>query len=201
MPGVVDYPVEIVQSGLESDGLRVAIDKMWSTQPEGMVLEQEPEQGTTVYAGDTVTLTVSGGVDIPIPLEVNLANLIMLESAELRQETFRPGEAIAVTLRWRALRSIDAPYVVFIHLIAPNGNMVAQQDMEPLNPTTSWTPGAASVDPRQITIPAGQPAGSYQLRVGMYPQGQASYRLPVVDAGSTTVEADSILITEIEIKP
>jgi serine/threonine-protein kinase len=201
MPGVVDYPVEIVQSGLESDGLRVAIDKMWSTQPEGMVLEQEPEQGTTVYAGDTVTLTVSGGVDIPIPLEVNLANLIILESAELRQETFRPGEAIAVTLRWRALRSIDAPYVVFIHLISPNGNMVAQQDMEPMNPTTSWTPGAASVDPHQVTIPAGQPAGSYQLRVGMYPQGQASYRLPVVDAGSTTVEADSILITEIEIKP
>ncbi|MEE8391723.1 MAG: Stk1 family PASTA domain-containing Ser/Thr kinase, partial [Anaerolineae bacterium] len=58
MPGVVDYPVEIVQSGLESDGLRVAIDKVWSTQPEGMVLEQEPEQGTTVYAGDAATLTV-----------------------------------------------------------------------------------------------------------------------------------------------
>jgi serine/threonine protein kinase len=201
MPGVVDYPVDLVQDGLESDGLRVAIDRVWSAQPEGMVLKQEPEQGTAVYAGDTVTLTVSGGVDIPIPLEVNLAHLITLESAELRQETFPPGGVIAVTLRWRAQRSIDAPYVVFVHLIGPDGNLVAQQDIEPLTPTTAWTPGVESVDPHQVTIPRGQPTGLYQLRAGMYPQGQPHYRLPVVDEGLTTAESDSILIAEIEVKP
>lgn len=201
MPGVVDYPLEIVQNGLESDGLQVVTEEVWSTQPEGMVLEQEPEQGTTVYAGDAITLTVSGGVDIPIPLEVNLAHLIMLEDAELRQETFRPGGVIAVTLRWRALRSMDTPYVVFIHLIDANGQLVAQQDMEPMNPTTSWVPGAESIaDPHQVEIPASQSPGLYQLRIGMYPQGQPSYRLPVVDEGLTTAESDSILITEIEIK-
>jgi serine/threonine-protein kinase len=201
MPGVVDYPVDLVQDGLESDGLRVAIDRVWSAQPEGMVLKQEPEQGTAVYAGDTVTLTVSGGVDIPIPLEVNLAHLVTLQSAELRQETFPPGGVIAVTLRWRALRSIDAPYVVFVHLIGPSGNLVAQQDKEPLTPTTAWTPGVESVDPHQVTIPRGQPTGLYQLRAGMYPQGQPHYRLPVVDEGLTTAESDSILIAEIEVEP
>ena len=201
MPFLLDYPVEIVQNGLESDGLEVRIEEAWSTRPEGMVLAQEPESGTTIHAGDTVTLTVSGGVDIPIPLEVNLANLFVLESAELRQETFRPGNVIAVTLHWHSLRSVSTPYVVFIHLIAPNGNLVAQQDVEPISSTTTWVPGVETVDPHQITIPTGQPAGLYQLRAGMYPQGQPGYRLPVVDAGLTTVDSDSILIAEIEIEP
>jgi serine/threonine-protein kinase len=201
MPLVVGYPVELVQHGLESDGLRVALEEVWSTQPDGMVVTQEPERGTKVNVGDTVTLTVSGGVSVPIPLEVNLADLVVLGSAELRQETFQPGGVIAVTLRWRALRSTDTHYVVFVHLIGPDGRLVAQQDVEPLNPTTAWVPGVEVVDPHQVTLPAGQPSGRYQLRTGMYPQGQPGYRLPVVDAGHTTVEANSILIAEIKVQP
>ncbi len=200
MPEVVNYPLELVRDGLESDGLSIVIDQVWSTQTKGMVLEQRPEPGATVNAGDTVTLTVSGGAEIPIPLEVNLANLIVLESAELRQEKYRPGDVIAVTLRWRARQSIDTPFVVFVHLIGPDGRLAAQQDIEPINPTTSWEPGAGSIaSPHQVTIAGGQPAGTYQLRVGMYPQGQPGYRLPVVDSGHTTVESDSILVAEIEI--
>ena len=201
MPGVVDYLVEIVQDGLESDGLRVQIEEVWSEEPKGMVLAQEPGRGATIYAGDTVTLTVSGGVDVPIPLEANLADMVMLDRAELRQETFQPGEVIAVTLRWRVLRATDAPYVVFVHLMGPDGRLVAQQDVEPIRPTTAWAPGMEVVDPHQVTIPAGQPAGRYQLRTGMYPQGQPGSRLPVVDAGLTTAESDSVLIAEIEVQP
>jgi serine/threonine protein kinase len=201
MPGVVDYPVEIVQDGLESDGLRVQIEEVWSEEPKGMVLAQEPGHGATIYAGDTVTLTVSGGVDVPIPLEANLADMVMLDRAELRQEMFQPGEVIAVTLRWRVLRATDAPYVVFVHLMGPDGRLVAQQDVEPIRPTTAWAPGMEVVDPHQVTIPARQPAGRYQLRTGMYPQGQPGSRLPVVDAGLTTAESDSVLIAEIEVQP
>jgi len=201
MPGVVGYPVGIVQNGLESDGLHVVIEEVWSAQPEGMVMAQEPERGTMAYAGDTVTLTISGGVEIPIPLEVNLAGLIVLESAELRQEAFQPGEVIAVTLRWRALRSINTHYVVFVHLIGPDGRLVAQQDEEPISPTTAWVTGVEVASPHQVGVPADRPAGQYQLRTGMYPQSQPGSRLPVADAGLTTVELDSILIAEIEIRP
>jgi serine/threonine protein kinase len=200
LPGVVGYPMEMAQNGLESDGLHVVVEKVWSTQPEGMVVAQEPERGKTIYAGDTVTLTVSGGVDIPILLQVNLADLIVLESAELRQETFQPGGVIAVTLRWHALRSTDTHYVVFVHLIGPDGHLVAQEDTEPISPTTSWVTGVGVPDPHQVSIPADQPAGQYQLRTGMYAQGQPGFRLPVVDAGLTTVESDSILIAEIEVR-
>jgi hypothetical protein len=200
MPAVLGYPVEIVQNGLESDGLRVEIDEVWNTQPEGMVVAQDPERGATIYAGDTVTLTVSGGVDVPIPLEVGLADLIVLEDARLRQETFQPGGVIAVTLRWRALRSINTDYVVFVHLIDPDGRLVAQHDREPSTPTTEWVPGVDVTDVYHVPIPDAQPAGRYQLRTGMYPQGQPGSRLPVVDMGLTTAELDSILVAEIEIR-
>jgi len=202
MPGVVDYPLDMVQDGLESDGLRVNVEEVWSPETEGKIIAQEPEPGTTIHVGDTVTLTVSGGVDINISLKVNLDNQVMLESAELRQETFPPGGVIAVTLRWRALRYIDTHYVVFVHLVDdPQAPALAQQDTEPFTPTTTWVPGVEIVDPHQVAIPPGLPAGQYQLRVGMYPQGQSSYQLPVVDAGLTTVESGRVLVAEIEIKP
>ncbi|HET89167.1 MAG TPA: Stk1 family PASTA domain-containing Ser/Thr kinase [Chloroflexi bacterium] len=199
MPRIEGYPVDMVRKGLESDGLQVTIHEVWSTEEAGKVLAQAPEPGTLVYAGDAVTLTVSGGVDIPIPLQVNLANLIVLKDAELRQNSFRPGGVTAVTLHWHAARSINTHYVVFLHLIDANGNLVAQQDVEPITPTTDWIPGVEITDPHQITIPADQPTGWYQLRVGMYPQGQPEYRLPIVDVGATTQDSGSILITEIEV--
>ncbi len=202
MQDVMGLSLDVVQSGLESDGLQVNVGEMWSTEPEGMVMAQEPEPGTKLYVGDTVTLTVSGGVNASIPLEANLANLVVLKSAELRQETFQPGGVIIVTLRWQALRSIDTHYVVFVHLVEdPHAPAVAQQDVEPFTPTTEWMPGVEMVDPHQISIPADLPAGWYQLRVGMYPQGEPGYQLPVVDPGLTTVESGRILIAEIEIQP
>ena len=201
MPGVTNYPVDMVQNGLESDGLRVVIERVWSPETEGMVLAQQPEQNTTIHTGDTVTLTVSGGVNIPIPLEVNLADQIALQSAELRQETFRPGSLVAVALHWHALRHVDTNYVVFVHLIGPDGHLVAQQDKAPISPTSEWVPGVASIAPHQVTIPVGQPAGLYQLRTGMYPEGKPGQRLQVVDTGQTTAESNSILIAEIKVNP
>jgi hypothetical protein len=200
LPGVVGYPLEMVQNGLESDGVRVVVEEVWSPQLEGMVVTQEPERGVTLHAGDTVTLTVSGGVDVPIPLDVNLANLIVLEAANLRQGIFQPGDVIALTLRWHAVRSTDTHYAVFVHLMDPDGNLVAQQDAEPISPTTEWMASVGVMTPHQVVIPVDSPAGRYQLRAGMYPQGQPGSRLLVVDAGVTTVESDSVLVAEVEIQ-
>jgi hypothetical protein len=86
-------------------------------------------------------------------------------------------------------------------LIGPDGNLVAQQDKAPINPTSEWVPGVASIAPHQVTIPADQPPGLYQLRTGLYPEGQPGQRLEVVDAGQTTAESNSILVAEIKVSP
>ncbi|MGC9349536.1 MAG: Stk1 family PASTA domain-containing Ser/Thr kinase, partial [Anaerolineae bacterium] len=78
LPDVIGYDLETVQPGLESDGLIVEVSEVRSTQPQGTVLEQTPSPTAEVRAGDTITLTVSGGSDVPIPLEANLNDQVVL---------------------------------------------------------------------------------------------------------------------------
>jgi tRNA A-37 threonylcarbamoyl transferase component Bud32 len=200
MPNVTGYPLGEVQGGLESElGLRVVVDQEWSEEPEGKVLSQEPRLDATVHAGDTVTLTVSGGLDMPIELDVNLADTVILREAKMPQATFRPGETLEVTLYWKPLRATSLPYVVFVHVIDSGGRLVAQQDVEPPVSTAVWGPGVVE-DLHRFKLPGDLSAGVYQLRTGLYRQGEPSVRLPVVDVGLTTAESDSILIVEISVE-
>ncbi|MFO7740795.1 MAG: Stk1 family PASTA domain-containing Ser/Thr kinase [Anaerolineae bacterium] len=197
MPDVVGRPVDEMEAGLESMGLQIVIEETWSGSPEGHVVAQQPEAEMTIRSGSTVTLTVSTGSNIS--LGVNLDRKILLNGAVLHQGSVKPGGMIGVTLRWQATRALDQRYVVFVHLIGPDGNLVAQDDREPHLPTTEWLEGISFVDPHQVTVPAGTPSGRYQIRTGMYPAGRPNDRLPVVDPGSTTQEANSILVAEIDV--
>lgn len=201
LPNLVGYQHDVIKADLEAQGLLIVTKEVWSTEPRGKILEQQPPPDTQIRAGATITLTLSGGVEQPIPLQVNLNNLIILEEARLPQTTLRPGSTLPLTLRWRALQPIAQRYTVFVHLLSPAQQMIAQHDSEPLNgmsPTTTWQAGEIIVDPHQLTIPVGAAAGTYQLRVGLY-TGDA--RLPVIDAGQTQVSDNSILVTQIEIRP
>ncbi|MBC7227163.1 MAG: PASTA domain-containing protein, partial [Thermoflexales bacterium] len=173
-------------------------------QPISTVLAQEPPAETEIPVGGVVTLTVSGGTAVPIPIGANLGNQIVLEQAEVLQPRVRPGEVFAISLRWRPLTAISARYVVFVHLIGPDGRLIAQEDVEPLRggrPTDTWVPQMPLWDPHQVTLPGDAPPGTYQVRTGMYPVGQPGNRLPVLDPGQTSVEANSILIVRIEVGP
>jgi len=191
-----------VQTGLEADGLIVSIEQIWSFEPAGIILEQAPDAGTEVRAGNTITLTVSGGTNLPIPMQVNLNDQVMLEDARISQLAYRPGDTVGLTLRWQALQAIPASYKVFIHVLTLDfGTLIAQRDIEPMNglrPTNSWTAGEIINDPHQVLIPGNTPAGTYQIRAGLYnPEG----RMPVVDAGQTQVTDNTIFIATIEVRP
>jgi hypothetical protein len=203
MPGVVDVPVEMARNWLEEARLQVIEEPIWSTRPISTVLAQEPERGTRVQAGSVVTLTISGGTDAPIEINATLGNAIVLEKAELRQALLSPGDVLIVSLRWRPLTTIDTRYVVFVHLISPAGDLVAQEDVEPLRgnqPTNTWTEEIPLWDRHQVQVPASAPAGTYEVRTGMYPLGRPGDRLSVVDPGEASVETDSILVAEVEVR-
>jgi hypothetical protein len=76
-----------------------------------------------------------------------------------------------VTLYWLALRNTASNYKVFVHLLGPDGQVVAQQDGDPLGgytPTTRWKQGELIADTHRVTLPEGIGQGEYQVRVGMY---------------------------------
>ncbi|MDF1514088.1 MAG: protein kinase [Anaerolineae bacterium] len=200
LPNVLGYQLDVVQDGLEGEGLIVIVDEVRSTETMGVILQQVPAGGVDIRAGETLTLTVSGGSDVPIVLQVNLNHQVILEHARVSQFGYRPGDSIPVLLRWRCLARFDRSYQVFVHLVTPGDHLlITQQDIEPSNglrPTTSWNPGEIINDPHQLIIPKGTAPGSYQIRVGLYDGGG---RLPVVDPGHAGVDNDSIFISTIEI--
>lgn len=191
-----------IRAGLEADGLLIYVEEIWSTEPGGIILKQTPLAGTEVRAGSTITLTVSGGTNLPIPLGVNLNNQIVLENARVSQSSYHPGDSVAVTLRWRSTQVNEQSYKVFIHLLTLDmGTLIAQRDIEPMNglrPTNTWTPGEIINDPHQVLLPQNTPAGTYQIRVGLY---ASEGRMPVVDPGQAQVIDSTIFITTIEVRP
>jgi 4-amino-4-deoxy-L-arabinose transferase-like glycosyltransferase len=96
---------------------------------------------------------------------------IQLASVELPQQPIQPGEAVTVTLRWHALELITEDFTGFVHLLAPSGDMVAQDDHPAQDgrfPTRLWSQGAVLSDPFHLVLPADLAEGNYELWGGLY---------------------------------
>jgi len=205
VPRVVGLPAEEAERLLREAGFKVVRTEGWGGDVlPGRVVAQEPPAGASISRGSPITIVISTGPVIKI--EANLGDQVELVEAELTRDTFRPGEMLQITLRWRARRPIDQDYVVFVHVTPPSGIPIAQQDSRPVGggfPTPAWTPGQLVNDVYRVTLPANATPGRYQIRVGMYPKGQPQIhrRLPVVDPGRAEAALNSIIVKEIEIVP
>lgn len=190
---------ETILSGLRSYGWDVRVERVWSVEPPGRILAQDPPPGTVLGVGQPLTLTVSAGTRIEIG--ANFANWVILDAVDLPQRSFRPGETIVATLEWRALQRVDQPLVIFIHLIGPNGQLIAQRDAPPNPPIPAWQPGQIVRDPLALPIPSAAPPGTYQLRTGLYPEGNPGARVVVLSPGSSSAVNNSVLISELTVRP
>jgi hypothetical protein len=76
-----------------------------------------------------------------------------------------------VTLYWLALRETSQNYKAFMHLLGPDGGVIAQHDGDPVGgftPTTRWRAGEIIVDRHVVPLPPGLAPGDYGLRAGLY---------------------------------
>ncbi len=102
---------------------------------------------------------------------------------------------LTVALVWRALAETDTSYRVFVHLLDPAGQLVAQADGEPVNwtrPTTGWLPDEFLVDPYLLPLPPTASLSDYQLSVGLYDPANGA-RLPLMPAAGAPPD-DHILL-------
>jgi hypothetical protein len=105
----------------------------------------------------------------PRPAQATLEDVAVLLAADA---TARPDLGLAeVTLYWLALRETGQDTKAFVHLLGPDGSVIAQHDGDPAGgytPTTRWRPGEIVVDRHIVPLPEGLPAGDYGLRAGLY---------------------------------
>jgi hypothetical protein len=112
---------------------------------------------------------------------------------DVSSERLRAGETVTVTLYWQALSHMADDYKAFVHLVGPipEERIAAQSDKVPLDgawPTWAWEPGYPVRDEYRLDLPADLPAGSYELRAGLY-RPDDGWRVPV--QGSPEPVSDS----------
>jgi hypothetical protein len=103
-------------------------------------------------------------------------------------------------LHWASLAPADQDYTVFVHLVGPDGELVAQADGPPAGgdyPTSLWEFGEIIFDERLIPT-QDLPAGTYHLRLGMYLL-ETGVRLPALDASGERLPDDVVELTEVEL--
>jgi hypothetical protein len=130
------------------------------------------------------------------PLQANFDNKMELRGYDVSQSE----QELTVTLYWQALAPLPLDYTVFVHLIGPDGQKVAQHDGQPWwevsLPTSTWQPGEILQDKHILSLPPNLPSGDYHLNIGVY-YWQTLERLPVMERGAPVkdfVELGSVTI-------
>jgi hypothetical protein len=111
--------------------------------------------------------------DIPNMQKVvnaGLGDQVTLLGYNLSAEPIMGGGRLRVTLYWQARETMESSYKVFVHLLSPDGAVVAQHDSVPSAgkiPTDDWAVGEVVADQHLVEF-LGLPAGEYRLVAGMY---------------------------------
>ena len=185
--------------------------EMW---PDGHRLVIDPDAAPGLYRVevsfyDPATLAPFGDVYAAAYLEVvsersdeqasalaTFAQGVELLVVDVGAEPWQPG-AVQVHLAWRPQKPLEAAYTFFVHLIGPDGQIVAQRDQPPLQgfyPSDRWLPGLAFQDSYSLTVATDAPPGQHRLLIGLYDPATGE-RLPLLkdetivgDAFQTTVK-------------
>lgn len=87
------------------------------------------------------------------------------------QTLARGSQTLDIALDWQSDGPTLRPYTVFIQLLSPTGEIIAQEDRWPVAgqwPSTCWTAGEIIPDPYSLPLPPDVESGTYALIAGLY---------------------------------
>jgi hypothetical protein len=109
----------------------------------------------------------------------------------------RAGDALYLTLHWRAVNPVPGNYQVHLRLLSERGQVwwsAAGHPVSGMYPTAAWKPGEVISDWHEIPIQAAIPPGTYTIEVALFP--------PFSEAGLVTESGGEWLpIDTIDIAP
>ena len=137
-----------------------------------------------------------------VPLDAELGDAIHLLgfSATPAAGAVHPGDELHMTLQWQASAPTDKAYTLFVHVVGPDGAVLAQHDGPPQGgfyPTAFWDPGQRLEDQISIVIPDDATPGSYQVLAGFYLL-ETGDRLAVT--GDDAWGGDAVLLGTLEVE-
>lgn len=103
---------------------------------------------------------------------IETLDVVFEEAITLDQAAWSTNlDVLSIQLFWETNALIEDSFVVFVHIINDQGELVAQRDSIPGNgfyPTTSWSTDFPTEDRFAIQLPPELPAGDYEVRAGLY---------------------------------
>ncbi len=210
-PGLGHYPTSFWRSGeafVDEIPIHVARD---ATGPSRLRLDiglyqrgrgrlrvvngrNEPIQNATI-----AWLKLLPTMDPPPPstrVDYQVGHLARLTGYDLHQSS----EYLDLALHWACEASTQEDYVIFVHLLNQDGDLVAQADGPPAGgdyPTSFWSVGEAIVDERIVDV-SDVPPGTYRLYTGMYRLDNGE-RLPVTGAAGERLAHDALPLAQVQI--
>jgi hypothetical protein len=85
--------------------------------------------------------------------------------------TAEPGGAVPLHLVWRATADMAEELTVFVHILGPDGTLVAQDDAWPVagaHPTSRWEVGETVAYNVSLRLPPAAARGTYRVGLGIY---------------------------------
>ena len=148
-----------------------------------------------------VAVPWQGGLDAARRVGAKLGEHVTLAGYEAPGSA-SPGTGFDVTLYWEPLQPPGDDYVVFVHLLGVDGQLVASHDGPPMEgryPTQAWLPGDIVPDVHHIALGPNIPAGTYHLQAGMY-RWPSMERLPVWDEDGVEQPDRVVVLQSVEVR-
>jgi len=104
-----------------------------------------------------------------------LAPQLRLLGFDLPLAEANPGDDLAVSLYWQAVRDVSRDYVVVLQIRDASGSIWAQEQSRPAYgtyPTMLWEKGEVIRDWHDVPVSADTPSGEYELYAGLTRNGQ-----------------------------
>ncbi len=182
------YQLSVLPDAPRFDGrLRVSVTGAGGQSLDQVVFDQIPVRSTSLPAS---AIALPG---------VNLGDQISLLGYQVSATSVAPGQAMDVTLYWRAETPINFDYTVFVQLLDADGSIYGQHDTQPANgllTTSQWTVGEVVADPHRFSVAPDAPPGDYRLMVGMY-RWDTGERLSVAD---DTTGQNAVMLSPVKVQ-
>jgi hypothetical protein len=135
------------------------------------------------------------------PLDARLGGRLALLGYDMPKDRIHPGEALDLTLYWKATASQSQNFKIFAHFLDDGGKLWGQHDDFPLYgsyPMTEWQAGEIVPDRIRIELGTDVPPGTYHVFVGMYDPSTGE-RVPLSLAGQQ-LRGDTLGLTDVTVE-
>ncbi len=152
------HPVLFLVEQFHEGGYDLSVER-WLGERYGKVSQEWVD-------GARVARFVSVALPEPEGAEVLFGDQILLSGYAFSAE----GRYLNLLLVWENAERVDTFIKPFIHVLDSNGEIVAQNDLDPVgdfSPASDWPPGSVVRDLHGLVLPV-DATGEYQARIGWY---------------------------------